>query len=518
MALLVGLWFLRVPSLAQPMAGDQALYAYAGERLLEGAAPYAEAWDQKPPGIHVVYAAMWAIWPHESVVAGADLVVAGLVAWLLLIIGRRHFTEGIGVGAAAIFLLFGNPSIAQGLSGVYVRGQCETFIALAITGVIALVASHSRTRRHLIAIGVLLGCAFWLKPNAAAYALVVLVALAMWPRNGEPTFPNFRRDVLWVAGAGALTVALPLAAIAWSGSLLDLRLATLDYNLAYSGDTYAEQGPLRYLLAFPIARAENDALWILGGLGCIAVLVSWVRAPRDNRALCSLVALAWMAAACLSILINGARDLPQYFVQFAPALALVAAVGLAPLLRGWRTRPLIPAIVMVLLIVAVSRPGDRGHLPTFVERLAADWSELTGHNDPNYLARWFTGKKFMAAEVDELATDIRATTAPTDTIYVFGFSPGVFVKSDRRSASRFHWSRPVVIEFAADTPGYGSAALLGDLTRERPAVVALQKQDWGPGEPNSIEFFHANAGLNSWLSSGYQLERETPLFEVWRRR
>ncbi len=37
----------------------------------------------------------------------------------------------------------------------------------------------------------------------------------------------------------------------------------------------------------------------------------------------------------------------------------------------------------------------------------------------------------------------------------------------------------MILEFAAGRPGYGSRGLLADLQRERPAVVALQKQDWG---------------------------------------
>ena len=75
---------------------------------------------------------------------------------------------------------------------------------------------------------------------------------------------------------------------------------------------------------------------------------------------------------------------------------------------------------------------------------------------------------------------------------MFGFaSGGVYVKSGRRSASRFFWSRPVVLEFERQRPGYGSAGLLADLERERPAVVALQKQDWGLAEDvkNSMDFF-----------------------------
>ena len=37
--------------------------------------------------------------------------------------------------------------------------------------------------------------------------------------------------------------------------------------------------------------------------------------------------VVWVAAACLSIAINGSRGLPQYFVQANPALALAAGWG-----------------------------------------------------------------------------------------------------------------------------------------------------------------------------------------------
>ncbi len=56
---------MRLPSLAQPAGADQALYAYVGQRLLAGEVPYRDAWDQKPPGIHITYAAMLAVWPDQ---------------------------------------------------------------------------------------------------------------------------------------------------------------------------------------------------------------------------------------------------------------------------------------------------------------------------------------------------------------------------------------------------------------------------------------------------------------------
>src|SRR3954466_13669464 len=58
LALACVLLAVRLPSLVQPMGADEGLYAYAGERVRAGALPYRDAWDQKPPAIHVTYALM----------------------------------------------------------------------------------------------------------------------------------------------------------------------------------------------------------------------------------------------------------------------------------------------------------------------------------------------------------------------------------------------------------------------------------------------------------------------------
>src|SRR5262245_65612285 len=80
---------LRVPSLAQPMGPDQGLYAYVGERILARDLAYRDAWDQKPPGIHYVYAALRAISRRDAMVPAADLAAAVLVAALVWLIGAR---------------------------------------------------------------------------------------------------------------------------------------------------------------------------------------------------------------------------------------------------------------------------------------------------------------------------------------------------------------------------------------------------------------------------------------------
>src|SRR5688572_30950136 len=88
-ALVAALLLLRLPSLVQPMGADQGLYAYVGDRIGHGELAYRDAWDQKPPGIHYIYAALRAISATDIVVPAADLASAGVVAMLLWVLGTR---------------------------------------------------------------------------------------------------------------------------------------------------------------------------------------------------------------------------------------------------------------------------------------------------------------------------------------------------------------------------------------------------------------------------------------------
>jgi hypothetical protein len=170
------------------------------------------------------------------------------------------------------------------------------------------------------------------------------------------------------------------------------------------------------------------------------------------------------------------------------------------------------------------------NLTNLISNLRSDLLYMRGHMDrESHLGRFQQpNDKYVPLAEEQLATLIRETTPASESVYVFGFSSGaVYVKSDRRSSSRFFWSRPIVIEFARDTPGYGSAGLLGDLQRDPPSIVALQKHDWGilaerqegaTPEPDSATFFMQTPPLRDWLESAYRLERDTAEFAIWRRR
>jgi len=510
---IAGLLVLRLPSLVQPAGGDQGLYVYAAQRILAGDVMYRDVWDQKPPGVAFLYAPLSAVWRGEAVVPGADLAAAAATAVLLVLLGRRRYSLNVGCGAATAFLVLGDPYLLR-LSGIYVRGQCEPFIALAITAGLTLLAHRGRRPLHLLGAGVALAAAFWLKYNAATYALPIVVATWAWRSDGAGNRRSFVGDLVWVASGFMAVTATFLLYFTLTGALIDLRLATIDYNLQYSNETYAGTfDAFAYVATMPLQRASADMLWFVAGVG--SLLLAGRRPWGDS----TLVVLSWVVAAVLSIAVNGSRGLPNYFVQANPALALVASAGLATL-AGYRTG--VRFATVALLVAALWRVGTdapyRGFrlasMPGLIANVGFDLRHIAGQVDRATYLRRFKGVKHDALENDELARYIRETTRPGEDIFVFGFSGGsVSWKSGRASASRFFWSRPVFIEFAADRPGYGSAGLLEDLRRRPPTIVALQKEEW-----RSRDFFLANEPLRGWLTEHYLADRETPMFSVWRRK
>jgi hypothetical protein len=525
--LLVLLLALRLPAIVRPAGGDQNLYTYVAQRVIAGDVPYRDAWEQKPPAIFFVYAAFLQVSSSERLVGIADFAAAAIGALLLVGLGRRMFGGHVGEGAAAALLLLGDPGI-QKLGGMNFRAQCETFIGLAVTGALLLAWRRSPRPWHLVATGVCLALACWLKYNAILFALPIALAVA-WPVDVAFNWRRFLVSAAWIT-AGALGLsAVFLGYFIASGAFTDLWLATIGYNLRYSGETYAgAMDAVNYVVTLPYDHAKIDGLWFVGLLGAVLAVVL----TRVSRA--SLIAFAWIAAAVFSIALNGRRGLPQYFLQASPALALAASAGLAAVWRARHEARFIAAGVAIVLLAGLWKVGVEitptyqprlFGLPQTVENIADDLRYLRGDTlREAYLARFDrgVGGKFSPLAVERLAARANSLAAPSDRIYVFGFSGGgVLVRAGRASASRFFWSRPVVIEFEAGRPGYGSAGLLVDLTRTQPAIVALQKHDWGLGEketPDSIRFFMDHPALRSWLEAGYVPDYEDDVYAVWRRK
>ena len=114
-ALLAGTMRWRL--LAVPLQRDEGEYAYAGQLLLAGVAPYTEAYNLKLPGIYAAYAAVMAVFGASPTGIHAGLLVVNAITIVLVYrLGLALFGRLGGVAAAASFAFL---SLGRAIQGVY---------------------------------------------------------------------------------------------------------------------------------------------------------------------------------------------------------------------------------------------------------------------------------------------------------------------------------------------------------------------------------------------------------------
>ena len=268
-----------LPSLVQPMGADQGLYAYVGERILAGELPYRDAWDQKPPAIHLhLRAACARVWPSDGVVAGRRPVAAAAIAWLLCRPGARRSPArtGGGRGACCSCCCRTRRSRGSAASGCGRSARRSSRVAVTAAFVCCWRSAARATERRCGACSARACC------SALAFAVQVQrrhlrgagVRRGCWLWQADLTLAAISSSWRRVRASRSLAMLVDVRARAARCAISTTRRSPT--TSSYSGETYA--GPLRralrYLLTFPIERARVDALWTVGGAGCLVLLVA----------------------------------------------------------------------------------------------------------------------------------------------------------------------------------------------------------------------------------------------------
>ena len=212
----------RLIALPEPIGIDQGIFATAGWGLTRGLMLYRDVWDQKPPGIHLLYALAFAIVGARP----AAILILDTIAWTAIVmvasaIARRLSSERTAIATGLVLAVTTFPPFYHPYGGFLERAVPETFIAaLAAAAVWAAITGRFAWS------GLAVGAAAVFKPTALIYwPCCVLIAAGT---GGQP-----RRAL----ERSTLTVMLPWIAVAvWllaAGAAADARVAIVDYNRGY---------------------------------------------------------------------------------------------------------------------------------------------------------------------------------------------------------------------------------------------------------------------------------------------
>ncbi len=484
-----------LPTLLYPFGRDQGLFEYVGRGWLDGWLPYVHAWDQKPPGIHVVYALgaalfgaqMWSVRLFEILVVLGQAVVASRLVAGPGAPPLRH------VGAAAALIA----AFHYAAFDFWHTAQAEPWEALLILAA-AVAADGPYRPSRAAACGALGAAAAWFKPPVLPVALVVgaWLLVSAWRRGGA-------RDVV---GATAVAVASGVGLIG-IGLLPWLVTGTVDvfidvvirYNAAYAANKSASVLTLPEFLVFGGRWLVPYTALTLAGL--------WV--ARADRA--ALERGAWLAAlagaAGASVALQGKFYGYHWLVVVAPTAtaAVWALTALAP-----RSSPRVAAGLGVLALAAAfvaPPPWHQNKSWNYAKHWGNTVAYLRGRVDraaflDPYRARHMW--RFHYGEVEALSARIAAVAQPGDTMCSVNYEPVFYTLTELRCPTRFctrHAIGDSVVDYRV---AEWTAEYERDLAANPPTFVVLRTRF-----PND---------RRTWAAKGYRVLGESELYVVMHRR
>ncbi|MBI3939992.1 MAG: glycosyltransferase family 39 protein [Acidobacteria bacterium] len=436
---------LRYPAADIPLERDEGEYAYIGSRWLLGEVPYQESFDQKPPGVFLVYGLMMRlIGTSPAAIHWGTQIYSLATLAVLFCLGRRLFSFHAGIAAAAFCAaMMADPSVL----GNAANTEVFMILPMAASLLAAVRCKELGSVVHGLIAGILGAAAILFKqvalPGLAFCLLIVLLS------------PGKR----WRLGAslllGALGVVLAvfgyfLAVGAWKG-FYD---CTMGHNLSYAASLPLWQYPSTFWAGF---RKILNAFWpvyLLAGAGLLGPLLPGKQAQSDPLRRNVALAAGWLFFSFLGVAIGGYfRE--HYFIQILPAVALLAGLGLTRIPLP-QVRPVARNALPYLGIAVIIAYG------IFV----SPWYYLRGSAEERSRRLYGYNPFPESIPVSEF---IRRNSSRGERIFVFGSEPQILYYAQRKSASRYIFVYPLMGSFPGTVER--QRQVLQELERNQPKFI-----------------------------------------------
>jgi len=532
---------------------DSDLFAYFGWLITHGARPYLDFWDNKPPGIW--WAAAAATWlcgpgPAADVALGTVLLGGTLVA--VVAAARAGLRRGLVLPAA----------VAAAVLLTDVRLECgavrtETLVVLLESAAVAAYLHWLRRGRPGAAVlaGLLAGAAPLGKQSGIAAGLAIGLHGA-WLAWREP---RRRRGAAAALAAACVAPATAAGVLAAQGALGEAAYAVGAFNRAYFAVDDATWVHLwRAARVYRPVLEPRAAVFALAAAGLLAGGRAWLRkrgavwrsrrmvpgrsdmagrggpsprgtapsaeaqAPasfRDRGRGSRGGASAWSSAVAPTAPPQRGIGVIVWWFALAAYLALVQAGR-----QGHHFMPVVAPLTLLTVYPLHVLAGRRGLARTLTARPVAAavlvvWLWVlatTAAGSAAATARCWAGRRAWAAAGatatpgtdPELAAAVRAACPPGETLYVWGWAPGVY-----RNAQRWPASRYATFEKLGQVGPHARFIFDGaraDLRARPPRVVVISTGDAaGLLRPDPF---------NEWFGATYVRQTTADGMEVWVRR
>ena len=505
------------PMLLYPPGRDQGMFAYAGHLVLNGAVPFRDFWDTKPPAIYYVYALSEFLFGYSMhAVRWLDLFWQIATAAALFRISRRiSKSDCVAVITALLYVC------AYASRGWWNTAQPDDFLNLPMAvAVLLLMRSLDQERILWLSLveGILVGIAFYFRyPMGVMLAVSMAVVLVGKGRNAVTL--------------GALTSMAGGFILVVGGYALYLRVSGAWGEFLYTEFTWArEYGRVG------AAPSTAAGLLHLGDIFsshfsfvslAILALISYAWAVKTGPCGLRVNLIALWALAALANLYVQNKFYIYHFAPLAAPLSIGASFALAfpfernnpPLLK--RVAVLALALVVAIPLLAVNKRYNLYCMEVYGDSVRAIAARLLGGKELRdyYMNVRFTSDDFSLPADFVVADYIRNNTGPDEPVFIWGCETLVYYLANRENVSRFIHNFPLRCEWTPDRFG---SELLNSLAGDRPRYFLIVRNDpawWATGtHEDSMKSMQRYPGIERFLSENYLFDRSIEDFLIFRRR
>ena len=401
-----------------PLERDEGEYAYVGQLMLDGVAPYRLAYSMKLPGTYVVYALFLKVFGQSPRAVHEGLILAnGLTIWLVAILAARLFGWTAAMAAAASYALL---SVSPSVLGF--AGHASHFVVLpAVAAALVLLEAKHRSVGQMFVGGLLVGLAFLMKQPGIMFAVFAFLYLivekfqAGKEVNQPRQWATLRRTLLPVM-VGAVLPFLLTCLILWrAGVFPRFWFWTFTYANKYAAIVSLAEGWHNLSASIPAIIGPSWPLWLLAGLGVSAFY--WDPTLRRRSGFVLVFLVCSLVAVCAGLYFR-----QHYFILMLPALSVLAGAAVSSsmrrLPRGW---PQMLALVVFFAALGLSIIKQKD----FLFRM-----------DPITACRAVYGVNPFP-EAIKVADYIQSHSTKGDRIAILGSEPEIAIYADRHSATGY---------------------------------------------------------------------------------
>jgi hypothetical protein len=416
----------RMRLLDVPLERDEGEYAYIGQLILDGTPPYSEAYNMKFPGIYFIYAGiLWFFGQTHTAIHFCLLLVNVFSIILLFFFARTAYDGWVGAAGAGAFSLL---SMSYHVQGYW--ANAEHFVLPFIIGANLLLLLALRNNRigFVVVSAFLFGCAALVKQHGAFFGMFGCTAmfLSLWK------YKTIEKKFIWkylfaFFGGLLIPVLLCFFYLAYAGVLKKFYLWTFFYAKEYSSLVPTIEIKYNFIGSFYPLWHFASLLWIIAGVGCIALLLPPRIFPVQNRQ-SSLIILGIFIAGIIALSI-GFYFRPHYFILILPAVAILFGVGIRFIFHFFSTASLpITRYFPPVFIVTIAMFGT----------LASHWDVLYTFSPAEVTRTVYGASPFPFSSL--IAKLIQEKTSKNDRIAIIGSEPQFLFYSQRKSATSFMYT------------------------------------------------------------------------------